>query len=308
MSTFSYVQTSVFVDDRYAFGGNQLATFWDIKANTKLSSQIMQGIALEMNFSETTFIEATQMNNCAARVRIFTPAKEIPFAGHPTLGTAFVLRYKGIISSAKTEANLELGIGAIPVEYLSADTIRMIQPRPQFFTQVSDHRAIASAVSLPTPAISTDYPMQYVSTGSPFLIVPLKSLTAIQQAQPNETLILKTLKDHLAAEIVLLSTETVNADSDVHVRMFAPEVGVLEDPATGSAAGPIGAYVEHYGLLHRDTKGGPIVIEQGYEIRRPSRLIAEVIWDREPVNVLVSGKVKLVAEGTFYVDEYPHRG
>ncbi len=308
MSTLSYVQTSVFVDDRYTFGGNQLATFWDIKANSKLSSQIMQGIALEMNFSETTFIETSQMNSCVARVRIFTPAKELPFAGHPTLGTAFVLRYKGLVSSATTKASLELGIGVIPVEYLSADVIRMIQPRPQFLTQFTDRKAIASAVGIPASAITTDYPMQYVSTGTPFLIVPLNSLTAIQQAQPNEALILKTLKDQLAAEIVLLSTKTVNADSDVHARMFAPEVGVIEDPATGSAAGPIGAYVEHYGLLHRDTKGVPIMIEQGYEIRRPSKLIAEVVWDQEPVNVLVSGKVKLVAEGTFYVDEYPHRG
>jgi trans-2,3-dihydro-3-hydroxyanthranilate isomerase len=303
MITLPYVQTSVFVDDRYAFGGNQLATFWKIKANAQISSEIMQGIALEMNFSETTFIEPSKLEDCTAKVRIFTPAIELPFAGHPTLGTAFVLKHKALLSPSVTNANLELGIGVIPVEYTSPDVVRMIQSAPQYLDKFTDRAVIAKTVGIPESAIATDYPMQFVATGHPFLIVPLISLDAVQKAQPNGSLIVQTLKDQLSSDIVLLSTETVNSNSDVHVRMFAPGAGVLEDPATGSAAGPIGAYVEHHNLLHREKKGKSIIIEQGYEIRRPSLLIAQVVWETEATNVLVSGKVKLIAEGDFYVEK-----
>ncbi len=303
MITLPYVQTSVFVDDRYAFGGNQLATFWETKANAQISSEIMQGIALEMNFSETTFIEQSKLEDCTAKVRIFTPAIELPFAGHPTLGTAFVLKHKGFLSPSVTKANLELGIGVIPVEYTSPDVVRMIQSAPQYLEKLSNRTELAKTVGIPESAIATDYPMQYVSTGHPFLIVPLVSLDAVQQAQPNGSLILQTLKNQPSSDIVLLSTETVNTTSDVHVRMFAPGAGVLEDPATGSAAGPIGAYVEHHNLLHRDAKGKSIIIEQGYEMRRPSQLIAQVVWEKAATNVLVSGKVKLMAEGNFYIEK-----
>ncbi|MFW9830777.1 MAG: PhzF family phenazine biosynthesis protein [Candidatus Thorarchaeota archaeon] len=301
MKVLPYVQTSVFIDDRYAFGGNQLATFWDIGINAQISSQVMQGIAREMNFSETTFLANTSLKGCAFKVRIFTPAKEIPFAGHPTLGTAFVIKHVNLLGSEITTVNLELGIGKIPVEYVSANSIRMIQPKPRLLKELTNLSAIAETVGLPVSAISTEYPTQYVQTGSPFLIVPLNSLDAIQKAQPDGPKILATLKDELTARIVLLTTDTEHPDSDIHVRMFAPDVGVLEDPATGSAAGPVGAYVEHYNLLNRANPGERIFIEQGYEIQRPSQLIAEVVGGKIPTNVLVSGKVKLVAEGQFYV-------
>ncbi len=303
MTTLPYVQTSVFVDERYPFGGNQLATFWNLKANSTISSEVMQGIALEMNFSETTFFESSKLKDCSFKVRIFTPAREIPFAGHPTLGSAFVLKHTHLIDTSVSETNLELGIGKIPVEYISADVVRMIQPTPKFLSKLENQKVIAATVGLTESAVSKQFPMQYVATGTPFLVVPLISLKAVQQAQPDGQAILQTLGDHSTAKIVLLSTETVNSDSDVHVRMFAPDVGVLEDPATGSAAGPIGAYVDHYGLLKRITRNSPIVIEQGYEINRPSQLVAEVTGTKNPENVLVSGKVKLTAEGTFYADD-----
>ena len=302
MATLPYVQTSVFVDDRYTFGGNQLATFWDITANSQITTEVMQGIALEMNFSETTFFETSAMDACSFKVRIFTPAREIPFAGHPTLGSAYVLKHTGLVDSSVTQTNFELGIGKIPVEYVSTDVVRMIQPSPKFLTKLENQEEIAATVGLPGSAISTKYPMQYIATGTPFLIVPLISLEAVQQAQPDGPSILQTLSDESTAKIVILTTETVNTDSDVHVRMFAPDVGVLEDPATGSAAGPIGAYVDHYGLLNRVIRGNPIIIEQGYEINRPSQLVAEVVGEKDPESVLVSGKVKLTAEGTFSVD------
>jgi trans-2,3-dihydro-3-hydroxyanthranilate isomerase len=301
MITLPYVQTSVFVDDRQPFGGNQLATFWDKEANAQISTETMQGIALEMNFSETTFIETSKITGCAARVRIFTPANEIPFAGHPTLGTAFVMRYKGLLPEEAVQTSLELGIGAIPVEFSSATVIRMIQQKPQYLEKCTDYEEIARSVGLAPQDISDVLPMQFVGTGHPFLIVPVVSLDSIQKAQPNGTLITQTLANHPSSNIVLLTTATIHSESDVHVRMFAPDVGVLEDPATGSAAGPIAAYLEYHDVLKRATQGEPIIIEQGYEIQRPSQLIAEVVWENEPTRVYVSGKVKLVAEGKFFI-------
>lgn len=302
MRTFPYIQTSVFVDSRYAFGGNQLATFWDKEANAQLNKEEMQGIALEMHFSETTFIESATRKDCTQKVRIFTPWKEIPFAGHPTLGTAFVIKQKRLIEPNQTKTVLELGIGPNEIEFVSEDLIRMKQPKPQFLKEWTNRQSMAQSIGLSERDISTKFPMQFVQTGTPYLIVPINSLTAIQRAQPDGKAILKTLAGQPESSILLIATEVVHKDSDVHARMFAPAVGVIEDPATGSAAGPLAAYLEQHQLLPRKQPGEQIIIEQGYEIHRPSQLIAEVIWQRDAMKeVLVSGKVKLVAEGTFYL-------
>ncbi|MFX1474022.1 MAG: PhzF family phenazine biosynthesis protein [Promethearchaeota archaeon] len=301
MVVLPFIQTSVFVDSRYAFGGNQLATFWDAAANDSLDSEDMQGIALEMNFSETTFISPSELPGCTVKARIFTPARELPFAGHPTLGTAYVLRYKQLIESNKRRAALELGIGEISIEFLSGDVVRMLQPRPEFLQKIGDRKMVAELLGLSKSDITTDYPIQYVSTGSNKLIVPLVSLAAVQRAQPDSQGILQGLEGLPSRNILIFCTETVNEDSDVHARFFAPEVGVVEDPATGSAAGPLAAYLEQHQVLSRRERGKPIVIEQGYEIRRPSQLVSEVIGDNEIKGVLVSGKVKLTAEGRFYL-------
>jgi trans-2,3-dihydro-3-hydroxyanthranilate isomerase len=303
MVALPYVQTSVFVDDRYAFGGNQLATFWDDSANNALNSESMQGLALEMNFSETTFISQPQLNGCVVKIRIFTPARELPFAGHPTLGTAFVLRYKQMIGSKSREAVLELGIGAIPVEFLSDDVVRMLQPRPEFLQKLEDRKMVAELLGLTESDISKDFPVEFVSTGSHKLVVPITSLKAVQRVQPNSQAILDRLVGLPSRNILIFCTETVNKESDVHARFFAPEVGVVEDPATGSAAGPLAAYLEHHQVLQRKERGKPIIIEQGYEMRRPSQLVSEVVWGEGMEGVRVSGKVKLTAEGTFYLEK-----
>jgi trans-2,3-dihydro-3-hydroxyanthranilate isomerase len=296
-----YLQTSVFVDPRYAFGGNQLATFWDAGANAGLTSTEMQGMALEMHFSETTFVVRPTLKGCAWKVRIFTPASEVPFAGHPTLGTAFVLRHRQLVNQTAKHATLELGIGPIPVAFLSADVIQMRQPSPKFLDQGQSQRTAAEAIGLTEADISDASPMQFVSTGSPFLIVPVKSLAAVQKAVPNPGRIMATLAGQPSRDILIFCTETVNNDSQVHARMFAPELGILEDPATGSAAGPLAAYAERYECLPRHRTGDPIVIEQGYEVQRPSRLVAKVVGRKVAEAVQVSGQVKLVAEGKFHL-------
>ncbi len=301
MRAYQYVQTSVFTDSRYSFSGNQLATFWDAARNLELSDEEMQGMTLEFNFSETTFILPTEQSHCAARVRIFTPAFEIPFAGHPTLGTAFVMKYRGLLPEEVEKANLELGIGPTPVEYLSSDTILMEQRKPEFLSTFDNKEGIAEAIQLDASDILDKNPIQFVSTGHPFLIVEAKSLQAVQDAVPSPSGIVEVLSGQSSQELVVFSAETVHEDSSVHARMFAPAAGVLEDPATGSAAGPLAAYVEKYNILGRKEIGVPVVIEQGYEIRRPSRLVSEVIRGAAFDGMRVSGQVRLIAEGEFYL-------
>ena len=297
-----YLQTSVFVDERYSLGGNQLATYWNSEINRVISTDTMQGMTLEMNFSESTFLEKPSSSEYDAKVRIFTPAREIPFAGHPTIGTAFVMKKKGIVEKDATSAILELGVGPIPVDYSQDGSIRMRQNEPEFLDMWGDKATIASALNISKDLISTESPMQWVSTGFPFLMIRLNSLEAVQQASPNPPEILSALEGQISKQIVLFCTEGVNSDSHVHLRMFAPEVGVVEDPATGSAAGPLAAYIEQYNLLNREKPCADIVIEQGYEIRRPSKLVASVIGEQDFVGAYVSGLTRLVAEGTFYLD------
>ncbi|TFG30076.1 PhzF family phenazine biosynthesis protein [Candidatus Thorarchaeota archaeon] len=300
MRSIPFVQTSVFVDDGFPFGGNQLATFWEATSNKNLSSQEMQGIAIEMSFSESTFIENPTMRGCSSRVRIFTPGRELPFAGHPTLGTAFVMKYKEIVKRNEMKTILELGIGPIAVDYLSENQIQMTQPSPTFMENVEDKTRIAEVIGVSPEEISDGIPIQIVTTGVPFIIVPMRDIKAVQHAVPNPELIVSNLKDLETQEILIFSTETLNPKNDVHARTFAPGAGVLEDAATGSAAGPLAAYIERYSILKSHEFGDPIEIEQGYEIKRPSKLTAEIPHESMS-EILVSGKVRLTAEGTFYL-------
>jgi trans-2,3-dihydro-3-hydroxyanthranilate isomerase len=301
MQSIPFVQTSVFVEDRYKFGGNQLATFWDASQNKVLSTEMMQGIALEMNFSECTFLEKPTVRGCHSKVRIFTPGRELQFAGHPTLGTAFVMRHRGLVDRLKNSVMVELGIGPIRVDYQKGDSLRMAQPSPSFMEAITDTSPIAEAIGLEPDDITDEYPTQVVSTGIPFLIVPIKSLSLVKAANPNPQRIIENLEHVSSSDILIFSTESVHSDSNVHARMFAPDVGALEDPATGSAAGPLGAYLEKYRVLKHHEFGQAIVVEQGYEIRRPSRLTVTVPHESME-EIFVSGKVRLVAEGTFYIE------
>lgn len=301
MRAFSFTQTSVFTDDRYLFSGNQLATFWDLAENA-LTTEEMQGIALEMNFSETTFIYLPIRKECVRKVRIFTPGEEVPFAGHPTLGTAFVLKHHGIIDADAAEAVLELNIGPIVVKFRGQNEVEMVQPKPQLLEEYSNHQAMANILGLSVDLIDDTWPMQFVSTGLPFLIVPITTLDALKTIQVDEKLLEEELATLPSQNIVAFSRGTVHPGSHAHVRMFAPFVGVSEDPATGSAAGPLGAYLENYQCLPDHLRGTEFILEQGFEILRPSKLVAQCCYDQEEISeVKVSGKVKLTAQGEFFL-------
>ncbi|MFX0084973.1 MAG: PhzF family phenazine biosynthesis protein [Candidatus Hodarchaeota archaeon] len=302
MRSYTFIQTSVFTDERYAFSGNQLATFWNL-SDSDLTDEEMQGIAQEMNFSETTFILPSMLDNCIRKVRIFTPGRELPFAGHPTLGTAFVLKFKGIIEEGVDTDYLELGIGPIRVDFSDTGSVSMQQPKPSFLEEFSQRDKIKRILGIKSSDISNNWPMKFVSTGLPFLIVPLSNLSAIQSIKLNVNLLLDELKDYPSQELIVFCSETVHNDSHLHMRMFAPSVGVLEDPATGSAAGPMCAYLDKYNVIETLAPGSRIFIEQGYEINRPSKLIAKCLYEKKDVisAVTVEGRVRITAEGNFFL-------
>jgi trans-2,3-dihydro-3-hydroxyanthranilate isomerase len=295
MRKFQFIQTSVFVDRRYSFSGNQLATFWNFLECAELQDDEMQGITREMNFSETTFALTPSLDNVASRVRIFTPGKEIPFAGHPTLGTAYVLKEKSLLDPESDSSALELGVGRIPVDFLTDTKVRMTQPQPEFLQKIEDPSKISKILGIEKDDISKDFPMQYVTTGFPFLIIKIENYKAVQKAYPNPLQLNEILSDFPSREILIFTTDCAHSDSSVHVRMFAPEAGVPEDPATGSAAGPLGAYLHKYEVI--DNNRNEFMVEQGYEMNRPSLLEVEVPPSME--HVFVSGEVRITAEGHF---------
>lgn len=301
MAELNFVQTSVFTDNRYKFSGNQLATFWNLRHDS-LSQDEMQGIACEMNFSETTFIFPSEREECEYQIRIFTPGAELPFAGHPTLGTAYVLKKQELIPQTQSSVTLELGIGPIKVDYLEKSAVCMYQPKPTVLEDFSDIETMARILTLSPEEIDSNLPMSFMSTGSPYLIVPIKSLSSLQRIRINIDVLFNTLKSSPSQEILAFSTETRHADSNLQVRMFAPAFGIMEDPATGSAAGPMGAYIELNSVIHDHSNGDTLTLEQGYEINRPSKLLVNCQYDTDGIKgVRVSGKVKTVVEGIFHL-------
>ncbi|MDH4215049.1 MAG: PhzF family phenazine biosynthesis isomerase, partial [Candidatus Thorarchaeota archaeon] len=186
-------------------------------------------------------------------------------------------------------------------EFLSKDLVRMKQKPPMYLEELDNPLPVLKAIGLAEKSLSEDYPVQFVSTGNPFLIVPLKSLSSVQKADPNGKEIIKALNGTISPDVLIFSTETIHNDSDAHARVFAPAFDVLEDPATGSAIGPLGAFLEHHDVIPAHTHGEELVIEQGYEMKRPSKLRVQVIKKKQKVDVLVSGRVRATAEGNFYL-------
>jgi trans-2,3-dihydro-3-hydroxyanthranilate isomerase len=177
----------------------------------------------------------------------------------------------------------------------------MQQKSPEYLDELDDPKQLLKALGLGEKSLVEDFPIQGVSTGNPFLIVPLKSLAAVQKADPNGKEIIKAMNGAITQDVLIFSTETIHSDSDVHARVFAPAFGVLEDPATGSAIGPLGAYLEHHDIIPTHIHGEILSIEQGYEMNRPSKLKVQLEKKKQKVNVLVSGRVRATAEGNFYM-------
>ncbi len=284
----------VFAEGKYA--GNQLAVF---RQATGLSTEEMQKVAREVNYSETTFVMSERMQNGAYEVRIFTPYQELPFAGHPTLGTAFILQSE-IVQQPLESITLDLKVGKIPVtlNYVdqTLDVLWMRQNSPTFGKRL-ERESIAPILNLETTDISDRFPIEEVSTGVPFLIVPLNSLDAIQRSKVNQDLFFKLIETTEAKAILVFCPESRSAENQLAVRVFADGLGIPEDPATGSANGCLAGYLVQHQYF--GTEEIEIRVEQGYEMGRPSLLMLKAKRQSEGIQVLVGGKVILVARGEF---------
>ncbi|NVM37404.1 MAG: PhzF family phenazine biosynthesis protein [Candidatus Lokiarchaeota archaeon] len=279
----------VFAERKYE--GNQLAVFI---CEEVLFEAEMQKIAKEMNYSETTFITSKENYD----VRIFTPEVELPFAGHPTIGTAFVIQQELIKGNVKTIL-LNLKIGPIPVlfKYKSGkpDIIWMEQ-NPPTFGKFFDIELISQILNLEEFDIDDRFPIQEVSTGGPFIIVPLKTLDALKKAKVDVDKCLDLLEKTEAKSILIFCTETLKKGNDLSVRVFAHYHGIPEDPATGSGNGCLAAYlVKHQYFIKNRID---VRVEQGHEVGRPSLLYLRAEEsDEGQISVSVGGKAFIVAKG-----------
>ena len=289
----AFVQFDVFSNTR--FEGNQLAVFLD---GRRLSDQQMQSIAREMNLSETTFIlprdKATERER-GSRVRIFTVAEELPFAGHPTLGTAFALRG----TSQVPEITLDLNVGPVPVRFEDADGIppfgEMRQIDPKFMAQ-HDRGAVARATGLTVDDFDPNLPIETVSTGVPFTVVPLRTLSRIRTLSFNPSAAAEYLAKSDGEFFYFVCCETLDPNAGLHARMIFYNG---EDPATGSAAGCTASWMVAHGVAQPDER---VLIEQGIEMHRPSKIFVRAAKeDNRVVNVRVGGNAVEVLRGEMFV-------
>jgi len=285
-----------------AFGGNQLAVFTDVNS---VSSEIMQSIARELNLSETTFVSQPKDPANDYRVRIFAPAVELPMAGHPTIGTSFVLAMDRLVERSEriNTLKLEEGVGAIfvNIEWENGHPafIEMRQPLPSFGSRFTDTSAIAEMLSLKTKAITdTNLPLEVVSCGVPFLFVPLRDLQAVRNIRFRLDVWERVLRGFEAPHVFVFTREIEVEGSTVHSRMFAPASGISEDPATGGASGPLGCYLVRHRVLPPALMT-EFVSEQGLEMGRPSFIKIRIDQNEEGEisGVRVGGQCHSMGEG-----------
>lgn len=280
----------VFAQQRYA--GNQLAVVTDASG---LSTERMQAIAGEMDYSETTFVTGEPTDG-AWPVRIFTPASEIPFAGHPTLGTAAVIR-EHLADGRPESVALDLDVGEVPVEVRRRDgreTLWMTQ-RPPTFGEELEHARLAEVLGLQVADLDGDWPVQVVSTGLPTIVVPVADRTALSSIDLDRAAYDAVTGDREAKNVLAVCRDPRDDDNDLAVRVFAPFYDVPEDPATGSSNGCLAAWLARHRYLGDGSVS--VRVEQGHEMGRPSLLGLDARDEGDAVHVAVGGRVVPVASG-----------
>ena len=317
----SFLQYDVFTQEPLT--GNQLAVFVDARG---LAMDRMQALAREMNFSESTFILPPETAGTDVRMRIFTPATEMPMAGHPTIGATFALAHTGAIRPGLSRFVFGLGVGPTPVDLeWEGERLRfawMTQRNPTFGpvllgpalfgpalfgpTQLGpplDARvAVAAALGLGALDVAPELPVQQVSCGVPYLIVPLRSREAVDQATSDASALRRlAASTGIDVPIFLFAMSPPGSPDTVYSRMFAPAFGITEDPATGSASGPLGCYLVRHRLVSGDA-ALRIISLQGVAMGRPSRIhVSIALRADEIVEVKVGGQAVLVGRGELLV-------
>ena len=316
MPNYRFLQLDVFTDN--AFAGNPLAVFPEAEG---LGDELMLKIAREMNLSETVFVLKSDSDEVLRRLRIFTPTREIPFAGHPVVGTWNALAREGVVpvpagGNGWQRILHEVGIGVLPVEIEFKDgqpvQVVMTQGAFEIIDEIEDaheQAEVARALGLAREDLDETLPIQVITTGLSCLAVPIRSLADLRDCRVNAALLAEIYTRRGATGCHAFTRETIEVGpSRAHARFFAPADNIREDPATGSACGALGAYLVHHGALTLEPKNGryTFVIEQGDFIHRPSRINLDVKGETGRVEeVKVGGAAVVVAHGeVFATDEH----
>jgi trans-2,3-dihydro-3-hydroxyanthranilate isomerase len=284
-----FYMTDVFAQQKYS--GNQLMTFLDA---AHVPGEVMQKMAREINFSETTFILSREPRDGGYDVRIFTPGSEVDFAGHPTLGTAYIIR-KHIIEQPVKEVVLNLKVGQVPVFFPNGSGAMWMHQVEPIFGKPIETGFMAQVLDLNEEDFDSRFPIEPVSTGLPFNIVPLKNMDALKRAATVKKYYDQMCETSMAKGIVVFCPGGYSEEQDLAVRVFVDYYGIPEDPATGSGTGCLGGYLvkhRYFGKADIDIKTG-----QGYEIGRPSLLSLKAREEAGHIKIEVGGEVISVAEG-----------
>jgi trans-2,3-dihydro-3-hydroxyanthranilate isomerase len=284
MTSMSFYIVDVFAESKYA--GNRLAVF-----RGPVPQGIMQALALEMNFAETTFITGETPRDGGYDVRIFTPNEEVPFAGHPTLGTAHILRTE-VAAGLPAEVALNLKVGQIPVRY---DGLYWMTQKPPEFRARLEPAVLAGVLGLEPDEIDSRFPIEEVSTGLPFIVVPLPSLAVLQKVRVNSEKYFALIEGAWAKGLLVFCPEARNPANQLSVRVFVEYFGVPEDPATGSGNGCLAGYLvrhRYFGQARVEARA-----EQGHQVGRPSLLYLKAHEDDAGIHVEVGGQAITVAKG-----------
>ncbi|MGE7647883.1 PhzF family phenazine biosynthesis protein [Peribacillus frigoritolerans] len=293
MERINYSIVDVFSNGKYT--GNQLAVF---KNAGNIPDKEMQQIAKEINFSETTFILSDSKNDGSYDVRIFTPNEEVPFAGHPTIGTAYIIQNE-VLEAPLDNIILNFKGGQITVSFNNQEELLWMKQNQPTFGRILDTDKISEILNIHKENMDDRFPIQEVSTGLPVLVVPLKSLEAVKKVKINREKYFELIEHMDAKAIMVFSPETYDSKNDLNVRDFADYYGIPEDAATGSSNGCLAAYLVKYGYFERSEID--IRVEQGYEIERPSLLFLKAGDDNGEIDVHVGGKVVKIAQGEWFL-------
>jgi trans-2,3-dihydro-3-hydroxyanthranilate isomerase len=327
LDKYRFVQLDVFTQEPFA--GNSLAVFPEAEG---LSDELMMKIAREMNLSETVFVLKPDSEQHTAdgkqpegseptvlrRLRIFTPAREIPFAGHPVVGTWNALAREGVVplpegGNGWTRIHHEVGIGVLPVdiEFKDGAPVQVVMTQGKFeikaeIDEAHEQSELARALGLTTEEFDETLPIQVIATGLPFLAVPIRSLADVGRCKVNAALLTEIYQRAGATGCQVFTRETIEiGEARAHVRMFAPGDNIAEDPATGSAAGALGGYLVYHGASNAETINGRVkfVLEQGDFIHRASRINLDVKGSTGAIEeVKVGGPSVVVAQGEVFVE------